>query len=190
MPQPEDTGQTLVREATDADMEDILRVEEEAFGPDEGPVIAGLVRDLMGDPTAEPRLSLVATEGGAVVGHVLFTKARLSPEERSAHCSMLGPLAVAPSAQGRGVGTRLVQEGLSRMKERGVELVFVLGHPEYYPRHGFRPAAPLRFAAPQPIPPEDAEAWMVAELRPGAIASASGAVLCADALDRPEYWRE
>ena len=47
------------------------------------------------------------------------------------------------------------------MAESGVELVFVLGHPDYYPRHGFKPAGALGFEAPYPIPDKNVNAWMV-----------------------------
>jgi putative acetyltransferase len=71
-----------------------------------------------------------------------------------------------------------------------VDLVFVLGHPAYYPRFGFSPAGARGLDAPYPIPQKNAEAWMVRELRPGVIGDCSGRVICADALADPEYWRE
>ena len=43
-------------------------------------------------------------------------------------------------------------EGLKQLAESGVDLVFVLGHPGYYPKFGFRPAGALGFEAPYPIP--------------------------------------
>ena len=48
-----------------------------------------------------------------------------------------------PSAQRQGIGAHLIAEGASLLAESGVELLFVLGHPEYYPRHGFEPATRL-----------------------------------------------
>ncbi len=90
----------------------------------------------------------------------------------------------------QGVGGQLIKEGLKLLSESGVELVFVLGHPEYYPRHGFKPAGALGFEAPYPIPDEHANAWMVQELRPGVIGSVSGKIICADVLNHPEHWRE
>ena len=71
-----------------------------------------------------------------------------------------------------------------------LKLVFVLGHPEYYPRFGFTPAGRLGFEAPYPIPDELAGAWMVQALRSGVIGIISGKVICADALNKPEHWRE
>jgi putative acetyltransferase len=59
----------------------------------------------------------------------------------------------------------LIREGLRKLKEIGVEMVFVLGHMKYYPQYGFTPdAGRLGFPAPYPIPPEHADAWMVQAL--------------------------
>jgi len=46
----------------------------------------------------------------------------------------------------------------------GDEKVFVLGHPNYYLKFGFRPARALGFEAPYRIPAEHEDAWMVQEL--------------------------
>jgi predicted N-acetyltransferase YhbS len=69
-------------------------------------------------------------------------------------------------------------------------MVFVAGHPEYYPKFGFSPAAKKGFDAPYTIPDKDAEAWMVIELKSGLFGNISGKIICADALDKPEYWRD
>ena len=95
-----------------------------------------------------------------------------------------------PDIQKQGIGGRLIERGLQLLSRSGVDLVFVLGHPEYYPRYGFKPAGHLGFEAPYPIPDEHADAWMVQALRPGVIGSVSGKVICADALNKLEYWRE
>ena len=72
----------------------------------------------------------------------------------------------------------------------GVGLVFVLGHPGYYPKYGFVPAGTRGFEAPYPIPPEHADAWMVQELQLGMIGSFMGQVECTDTLNDPKHWRE
>lgn len=182
----------IIRESTETDLPDLLDVEKQAFGEDEGPEIVELVNDLLNDPTAKPLLSLIALEGRQVTGHVLFTRARIAAiaDNEQISASILAPLAVVPDGQGKGVGGQLIAEGLKMLAEAGVELVFVLGHPDYYPRHGFKPAGTLGFEAPYPIPEEVAGAWMVQELTPGIIGRVRGKVLCAHKLDRPEYWRE
>jgi putative acetyltransferase len=173
--------------AEQSDLPEVVRVEREAFGRDEE---AALVSDLMNDPSAAPIISLLAFEGGRAVGHVLFSAARITEAPGAANVSLLAPLAVVPDAQRRGIGGRLIDRGLQLLSRAGVDLVFVLGHPEYYPRHGFEPAGHLGFAAPFPIAEQDGGAWMVRALTPGVVGSVRGTVACAEAISRPEYWRE
>jgi putative acetyltransferase len=174
-----------IAEASAADLESVLHVERLAFGEED---VAGLVRELVDDPSARPSLSLLAWDGDRPVGHIMFTAARLDGALRDVSISILAPLAVVPDAQRRGIGGSLIEHGIQRLREQGVELVFVLGHPGYYPRHGFEPAIRLGFLAQYPISPE--EAWMVRALRPGVIGEVRGTVVAADAMNRPEHWRE
>ena len=179
-----------IRKSTESDLKDVLDVETQAFGNEKGPEIVGLVNGLLIDPTAMPLLSLLAVNDDKTIGHILFTKARITDSKESISAAILAPLAVLPDAQCQGVGGQLIEEGLRLLSESGVALVFVLGHPDYYPRHGFKPAGALGFEAAYPIPNEHANAWMVQELRPGVIGIVSGKVICADVLNQPEHWRE
>ena len=176
-----------IREATDADRDDVLSVERLAFGHDKE---AELVRALLSDPTAKPLVSLLAFKDDRAVGHILFTTAYLTETADKASISLLAPLAVVPDSQKQGVGGKLIESGLRILTESEVDLVFVLGHPEYYPRHGFKPAGVLGFEAPYPIPDEHAGAWMVQALRPDVIGTVSGKVKCSDELNKPQHWRE
>ena len=49
-------------------------------------------------------------------------------------------LAIVPDAQKQGIGGKLIEQGLEFLSKSRVDLVFVLGHPEFYPRYGFKPA--------------------------------------------------
>jgi len=178
------------RYAAAADLAEILRIHETAFGEVEGPEIVELVTELLGDKTAMPLLSLVAETGGRVVGHVMFTAAHLQSGPRPVFTQLLAPLAVSRDFQRQGVGSLLVNQGLKELAAAGVELVFVLGHPTYYPKFGFRPAKVLGFEATYPIPPEHEAAWMVHELQSGILGAVRGKILCASALDQPRFWLE
>ena len=178
------------RKSTETDRAEIGNIHVAAFGEDKGPEIAALVNGLFEDKTAVPRLSLVAVENGQLIGHILYTKAVLTGADKPVSVQLLAPLAVLPEAQAKGVGGKLIKAGLRQLKESGVELVFVLGHPDYYPRSGFTPAGVLGFEAPYPIPEEHAGAWMVQALKEGVIVRAKGKVQCSEVLDRPEHWRE
>jgi putative acetyltransferase len=84
----------------------------------------------------------------------------------------------------------LIKDGLHRLAESGVGLVFVLGHPKYYPRHGFEPALPKGFEPPYPISAKLADAWMVQLLRKDAMGKTPRTLRCCDALNKPELWGE
>ena len=179
-----------IKKSTALDKADIEKIHIQAFGEKKGPEIAALVNGLLGDKTALPLLSLVAMENNKLIGHILFTKAQITKTEKPLSVQILAPLAVLPEVQKQGVGGKLIKEGLNQLRESGVELVFVLGHPDYYPRSGFKPAGTLGYEAPYHIPKEHADAWMVQELSFGVIGRESGKVICSDVLNQPEHWRE
>ncbi|WP_197284321.1 hypothetical protein [Bacillus sp. JCM 19041] len=76
------------------------------------------------------------------------------------------------------------------LKARGVDFVFVLGHPEYYPSHGFKPAIPFGLQAPYLNKDEHGDAWMVKALSTGTLDRYQGSVFCSHSLNKPEHWRE
>jgi putative acetyltransferase len=175
-----------ITEASIVDLPAVLEVERAAFAGDEE--VVTLVSDLMEDPTALPLLSLVAWDGDEAIGHALFTAVSVVGSLGDLTASILAPLAVVPAHQRAGVGALLIETGADMLTAARIDLVFVLGHPSYYTRHGFEPAFPRELAAPYPISPE--EAWMVRELKAGVLGSVRGTVFCAEAMMKPEYWRE
>ncbi len=179
-----------IRIAEDSDLRSLLETHFEAFGPGKGAELVSLVSDLLADPSATPLLSLVAEEDSRILGHVLFSHVMLDSAPDTLRASILAPLAVRPEVWSRGIGGRLVQEGFRLLQEDGVELVFVLGHADYYPRFGFTPANAYGIEPPFPVPPEHADAWMVRELRPHTLGRFHGTIICADTLNNPEHWRE
>lgn len=176
-----------IRPALPDDHAAVLAIEAAAFGRSDE---AELVAALLDDPTARPFVSLLAELDGRPVGHVLFTAARVIGDDAVVPASLLAPLAVVPAAQRRGVGLALIRAGVEALAALDVDLVFVLGHIDYYPRAGFRPALPFGLAAPYPIDSAVADAWMVRETRPGLLGVIRGTVQCADALMHPVLWRE
>ncbi|MGL4697780.1 GNAT family N-acetyltransferase [Enterococcus larvae] len=177
---------SYVREANKSDRSKIYSVEEMAFGEIDEAV---LVEKLVADPTSQPTVSLLAFDDDEAVGHILFTKGGLTSAGEELSIMILGPLAVIPDYQKRGIGGQLIEEGLHRLREAKTDLVFVLGHIEYYPRHGFKPALPLGFLPPYPTKKGLEDAWMVLDLsKEGKLDRYSGQVQCAEAFMLPEYW--
>ena len=86
-------------------------------------------------------VSLVACQGDDIVGHVMFSAARIETADDQIFGMGLAPMAVIPTMQRRGVGSSLVEEGLRRLSADDCPFVVVLGHPAYYPRFGFQPAS-------------------------------------------------
>ena len=128
----------VVRQERPGDAAAIARVVALAFAGDAAgtPPEVGLVARLRGGPGWLPELSLVAEVGGQVAGYVLLSRLLVGGEPALA----LGPVAVVPHEQGRGVGQRLVREALAEAERGGETLVVVLGDPAYYRRFGFEPA--------------------------------------------------
>lgn len=179
-----------MRISREQDLLPILAVHAAAFGGKKGKEIARLVYALLADSTAMPLFSIVATANDSIVGHILFSKAKITNPDQPVPTVILAPLAVHPDFQRRGIGGKLIREGLTCLVASGVELVFVLGHPSYYPKHGFCAAGKYGLAAPYPIAEKDADAWMVQELRPGILGRVKGKVRCSAVLDHPQHWRE
>ena len=121
---------------------------------------------------ARPLVSLVAEEGGAVIGHILFSPVSLD-ENPAPGIMGLAPMAVVPGRSRTGVGSALVRAGLERCRKLGFGAVVVLGHPAYYPRFGFQPAARFGIRCEYDAPEE---AFMLLELQPGFLQGATGTI--------------
>jgi len=132
----------VIRTEEPSDIDAIRQVTADAFrhadyaAPevDGEPGEAALVGWLREDTGWIPELSLVAELDGVVVGHVVATRGYVEDWPALG----LGPLSVHPDHQGRGFGSALVNELLSRAGHRGETLVALLGDPDYYHRFGFR----------------------------------------------------
>ncbi|MFD6178899.1 MULTISPECIES: GNAT family N-acetyltransferase [unclassified Isoptericola] len=160
-----------MRRERPGDITTVEAVVRAAFG-DEGALVARLVLALR-ESHAWRDLSFVAERDGEVVGHVLLTGAWLDAPRRLVDVLVLSPLAVVPAAQGAGVGSALVRHALEGTAGRAEPLVFLEGHPGFYPRFGFVPGGTRGFRPPSDrIPPaafqvlvrERHEPWMAGAL--------------------------
>lgn len=132
-----------IRPEKPEDIEAIRDLNRRAFGQEQEGKIVDALRANNG-----VQLSLVAVDDRRVVGHVMYSSLQIGQIEGSA----LGPMAVDPEVQQQGIGTRLVEAGNGRLRQNGCPFAVVVGHPEFYPRFGFRPARPLGITCEWEVP--------------------------------------
>ncbi len=88
-------------------------------------------------PGSDRQYSVTAWDGDEIVGHALFTPAPIRLMGETVRALALGPIAVVPQRQKQGVGGRLLEFGQDLGRQNGFDLVFLNGHPGYYPRYGY-----------------------------------------------------
>ena len=144
--------QTVVRVMRNDEFDAMRQLARVAFGGDER--IVRLLDTLRASWAWEDALSFVAVLDGSIVGQVLYSHAFLDAPTSLVDVLVLSPVGVRPDLQNAGIGSQLIIESLAALATRTEPLVFLEGHPDYYPRFGFRPGGTLGFAAPSVrIPP-------------------------------------
>ncbi|MBU8786804.1 MULTISPECIES: GNAT family N-acetyltransferase [Bacillus] len=102
-----------------------------------------------------PELSLVAVnQDKNIIGHVLLSKIKIADGDNTVDSLALAPVSVAPEYQKKGIGSRLIRAALKNAKELGYRSVIVLGHKDFYPKFGFKPASLWNIQAPFEVPDE------------------------------------
>lgn len=162
-----------IRQETNDDFKKVYELNINAFGQDSE---AKLVDALRKNPIVfVPELSIVATVNNIIVGHILFTKIHIKDDSGNLHESLgLAPMAVKTELQKKGIGGRLIRNGLNTARDLGFKSVIVLGHQHYYPRFGFKPAAIWNIKAPFDVP---ADVFMAIELEKAGLKNIEGTVV-------------
>jgi putative acetyltransferase len=169
----------IVREMAPDEFEETRALSIAAFGGDRH--IGVLLDALRASWAWDDSLSFVAEHEGEFVGHVLYSRAILNAPRALHGVLVLSPVGVRPDVQRQGIGSALITTTLRRLHDRVEPLVFLEGHPTYYPRFGFVRAADHGFVAPSVRIPTDA--FMVYRL-PAYEPSMTGALVYPDA-----FWR-
>jgi putative acetyltransferase len=129
----------FLREAQRGDASGIVEVHE-AASPGSGD--AALYRQLRGE--GDLLHSIVAVEGRNVRGHAAFSRALLA----GTPVVVVGPVAVVPDLQRRGIGTAMMEQGISSCRADDEVAIFLLGDPAFYGRLGFSAAVAASFESP------------------------------------------
>jgi len=156
-----------IRSETVDDAAAVRNVNERAFGRD---AEARLVEML--NAANKALISLVALHQSRVVGHILFSPVTIAESPANFRGVGLGPLAVLPEFQNKGIGSGLILHGLEVCRQEAYDVVVVLGHTSYYPRFGFMRAKD--YGLDNEYNAEDA--FMVLELKSGVLQKLNGLV--------------
>lgn len=140
----------IIRPETEADIPAIDRINTEAFlnHPYSHQTEHLIVRALRASRALT--LSLVAELDGQVVGHIAFSPALINGQDLDWYT--LGPIAVLPSHQRKGIGISLINAGLDGTRALGASGCLLVGDPNYYTRFGFKHFPSLRI---DEVPPEN-----------------------------------
>jgi len=165
----------IIRQETEKDYNLTETVVEKAFKNEESSDHKEqfLVATLRKSSAFIPELSLVAERNKKIVGYLMLTKLLIENGGKNYESLALAPVSVLPDYQNQGIGSQLILYGLKRAKEMGFKSVIVLGHANYYPRFGFRPASKWGIKSPFDVP--DAS-FMALELKSGSLDDVAGTV--------------
>ncbi|MCW2306532.1 GNAT family N-acetyltransferase [Rhodobium gokarnense] len=167
----------IVREEHIAERSSVVRLLCDAFGKiDEAQLTEDLHRD------GDVLVGLVAEADGDIVGYVLFSRVVIETLEGPVPAVTLAPLAVAEAYRRRGIGAALVEQGLGRLAAKGEDIVFVIGHPDYYRRFGFSSEDARAFRCPWSK--EAGDAHMVLSLTSRRLAGKTGSVTYSRGFER------
>ena len=159
----------MIRPEIAEDRAKINDVVTAAFGRADEAQLVDLIRQ-----RDQALVSLVAEFEGDVIGHVMISPITLSSRSAGAYGG-LAPVSVLPSTQNQGVGSALMRGAIARAKDLGLRALFLLGHPNYYPRFGFEPShIDNEYGA--------TDAFMHLELVPGALDGVTGLAKYVDAF--------
>jgi predicted N-acetyltransferase YhbS len=131
----------------DAQPEAVEHLLDAAFGADRRGRTAYKLRAGM---NAIPDLSLAAWEEARLVGALQSWPIALHGEQGETPLILVGPVAVDPERQQRGIGRAMMREMLAHAGAR--EPLVLIGDPEYYGRHfGFTSDQTLNWEMPGPF---------------------------------------
>lgn len=153
-------------------------------GAAEGEVIAGFVANIFATADAADIHVFSAMEGNIVAGAIIFTRMIYPDDKRTVF--ILSPVAVATDRQGKGLGQRLINFGLSALRQDGVDVALTYGDINFYSRVGF--VRITEAVAKPPLPLAHPEGWLGQSLTQRPLDPLRGAPTCVAALNNPALW--
>ena len=142
-----------------------------------------MVRNFMDSTDDNDLHCFIATEDEQIIGSIFFTRMIF---ESGINAFILSPVAIHTDHQGNGIGQKLINFGLTALKENGVALAITYGDPDFYSKVGFSVITEQVVPAPQKM--EQPEGWLAQSLVGDEIEPIAGKSYCVEALNKPELW--
>lgn len=123
-------------------------------------------------PAFVKELDFIACEKDRIVGNIIYSRAKVVNEEnKDFEVLCMGPFAVLPSDQKKGIGSLLLKHSIEEARQLGYKAIIIFGNPDYYQRFGFRNAEKYKI---QTSWGENLDAFMALELYDGSLMGISG----------------
>ena len=117
-------------------------------------------------------LDFVGESDGEIIANIMFTKSKIVRSDGSeVETLTFGPVSVKPELHNRGLGAEIIRYSLDHARELGYGAVIIVGHPQYYPRFGFKPASEYNLTMPDG---SEFDAFMALELKDGYLGTDGG----------------
>jgi predicted N-acetyltransferase YhbS len=127
-------------------------------------------------------LAFTAKDKGKLVGTIRLWKIMAG----GVPALLLGPLAVAKSHEGLGIGSKLIRHALIEAQRLGHKAIILVGDAPYYERFGFSRDLTDNLVLPGPV---ERERFLGRELIDGALDEAMGLVIATGERDRATQQR-
>jgi len=121
----------MIRKSKQTDIDKIAKLMHESFSSE---AESNLVKKLFSGE--DILVNLVYQSSDQILGNIIISKIKMHPDV-GLFCGGVGPLAVRPSHQFKGIGSQLMKAAIIECSNLGVDALFVLGDPNYYKRFNF-----------------------------------------------------
>jgi len=174
-----------IRTAKNKDLPSIQNVIKTSFSTEENKLISILARELSDEISTPPVKSFIVEIDDKIIGYVSF-----SPIFFKLNTNISGyilvPLAVSSNNQNQGIGTQIVNFGISELTKIGIHVLLVYGDPGYYKRFGFNEDIGKSFVPQYTL--KYPFGWLGIKLNNYSDPKSAIEFECIDALNKPELW--
>ena len=133
-----------------------------------------LVRRLRSASLHIPEICFVALADEEIVGHIFISRIHIKTPTKNEEVLALAPVSVHPDFQSQGMGSLLINRVHEEVKKMDFKAIVLIGHPDYYPRFGYKMCKDYNIKMPFPVPDPAA---MVYEIFSGALDGVEGEVV-------------